>query len=111
MSRFYASIQGNRGEATRQGTAESGMHGHIRGWGLGARVIMHEGSDEQDRIDIAITGGSTGRHANVSLGQWYRNKNGDLVRSPIEIVMANGEIKEVRNLPDAFDYVVVFEED
>lgn len=111
MSRFYANIQGNRGEATRQGTAASGIVGHIRGWNLGARVIMHEGGDGCDRVDITITGGSTGRYAGVGLGQWYRNEDGDLVHAPIEIVMANGTIKEVRNLPDALDYVVVFEEE
>ena len=49
MARFYASIQGNRGEATRMGSANSGIEGHIRGWHLGVRVEMdvdpHTGND------------------------------------------------------------------
>jgi len=38
MARFYASIQGNRGEATRMGTPTSGISGHVRGWNVGVRV-------------------------------------------------------------------------
>jgi len=30
MARYYASIHGNRGVATRMGTPSSGIHGHIR---------------------------------------------------------------------------------
>ncbi len=42
MSRFYASIQGNRSAATRQGTAASGIAGHIRGWDIGVKVEGHD---------------------------------------------------------------------
>lgn len=41
MAHFYADIQGNRGEATRMGTKQSGIGGHIRGWHVGARVSLH----------------------------------------------------------------------
>ena len=40
MSRFYGSLQGSRGEATRQGTRASGITSHTRGWNIGARVEM-----------------------------------------------------------------------
>ena len=61
MSRFYASIQGNRGEATRGGSAASGIYGHIRGWHIGARVDVDArtvGSD-LDVVRVELTGGST----------------------------------------------------
>ena len=61
MARFYAEIQGNRGAATRTGSANSGIGGHIRGWGLGARVEIdvdpHTG---KDRLTVYRTSGSGG---------------------------------------------------
>lgn len=59
MSHFYADIQGNRGKATRQGTKESGIEGHVRGWDMGVRVICT--SDEatgRDVCSIYLTSGS-----------------------------------------------------
>ena len=61
MSRFYASIEGNRGMATRQGTANSGIQGHIRGWNIGARVICYVDENGEDRVSVLMTGGSNGR--------------------------------------------------
>lgn len=59
MSHFYAQIQGNRGEATRGGTKESGIFGHIRGWNVGIRVdVDHYAEKGQDVAEIRITGGS-----------------------------------------------------
>ena len=64
MSRFYASIQGNRGEATRMGGKGSGITGHIRGWDVGIRVIGHVSYllDEQDNdvFTVYLTFGSNG---------------------------------------------------
>ena len=59
MSRFYASIQGSRGEATRMGTKNSGIRGHVRGWSVGATV---DGSADMgaDVITIHGTAGSNG---------------------------------------------------
>ena len=38
MAQFYASIRGGRGEATRTGSAKSGIRGHVRGWTVGGLV-------------------------------------------------------------------------
>ncbi len=57
MAQFYAAIQGNRGEATRMGTKSSGISGHIRGWNIGARVVM-EHIDGKDVCRVYRTGGS-----------------------------------------------------
>jgi len=59
MSRFYADIQGNRGPATRCGSAASGISGHIRGWGVGCRVIVQDVNGE-DVVYVYKTGGSVG---------------------------------------------------
>jgi len=68
MSRFYASIQGNRGMATRQGTPKSGMEGHVRGWNIGARVTCYVGDDGKDRVRVTLTGGSSNPFSKRDLG-------------------------------------------
>lgn len=73
MSRFYANIQGSRGEATRQGTAESGIRGHIRGWRIGARVLCHVGPDGEDHVTVFLTGGSSGPFPERLLGKFTEN--------------------------------------
>ena len=60
MARFYASIQGNRGEASRMGTPASGMTGHIRGWNVGVRVRCYVTSGGKDVCEVYSTGGSNG---------------------------------------------------
>lgn len=61
MSHFYGSIQGNRGEATRGGTKDSGIYGHIRGWNVGVRVdVDHDADKGQDIAVVRATGGSNG---------------------------------------------------
>ena len=60
MSHFYANIQGNRGEATRQGTRNSGIWGHIRGWDLGIKVYGFVDKEGKDSFLIYKTSGSNG---------------------------------------------------
>lgn len=40
------------------GTPDSGITGHIRGWNVGARVIMSVDEDGKDICTITLTGGS-----------------------------------------------------
>jgi len=54
MSHFYASIKGSRGEATRLGTPNSGIKGHIRGWNLGVRVACFVGDNGKDQVVINL---------------------------------------------------------
>lgn len=59
MSRFYASIQGSRGEATRMGSRN--ITGHIRGWDVGVQVDGGEDpGDGGDAFQIYATQGSRG---------------------------------------------------
>ena len=61
MAHFYGSMTGARGEATRCGTANSGITAHIRGWNIGARVSCYVDANGKDHITVTRTGGSTGR--------------------------------------------------
>jgi hypothetical protein len=80
MSRFYASIQGNRGMATRMGSEKSGMEGHIRGWGIGAYVALHVNTETgEDEISVHITGGSRNPSVLKRLGS-FKIFNGEPVK-------------------------------
>jgi len=69
MSQFYASIQGNRGEATRQGTKKSGISGHIRGWNIGVEVICtYDEQTGKDSCRVWATGGSNHRSQSILMG-------------------------------------------
>jgi len=78
MSRFYADIQGSRGEATRQGTPSSGIHGHIRGWNIGGRVRCYVDNDGNDVVEISVTKGSNGYGDSKCLGRFKRGENGEI---------------------------------
>ena len=66
MSRFYGDLKGNRGQATRCGTTDSGIGGHIRGWQVGADVdclaieeILPDKKTQVDEVRVSRTGGSS----------------------------------------------------
>ena len=42
MARFYGILQGNRGAATRMGTAGSGLTTHTAGWQGGIKVTLRD---------------------------------------------------------------------
>ena len=66
MSHFYAEIQGHRGQATRCGSKDSGIFGHIRGWNVGVRVdVDHDANEGQDIVTVRKTGGSNDRSGEV----------------------------------------------
>lgn len=71
MSRFYASIQGCRGEATRQGSAKSGIEGHIRGWDVGVKVFCDVSEEGEDVCTVYLTSGSNG-HVERCLGYFTK---------------------------------------
>jgi hypothetical protein len=72
MSKFYASIQGNRGEATRMGTDKSGITGHIRGWHFGVNVKGFVGRDGEDCFHVYLTHGSTGNGTDLHVGTYTK---------------------------------------
>lgn len=78
MSRFYAKIEGNRGAATRQGTANSGICGHVRGWRIGAKVVCFD--DGGDCVRVDLTGGSSDSSSILSLGTFKLDAEGNPVK-------------------------------
>lgn len=69
MSHFYASIQGQRGEATKTGSKISGIHGHIRGWDFGVKVDLYVDSETgEDTARVYLTSGSNGYCSSKLLG-------------------------------------------
>jgi hypothetical protein len=45
VAHFYGKVQGNRGEATRTGSKNSGMSSSAMGWDLGGTVVMDYNPD------------------------------------------------------------------
>ena len=67
MSRYYASVRGGKGEATRQGHERSGIESHTRGWTVGVKVRGYaEGT--ADEFAIYATSGSSGAGNDRLLG-------------------------------------------
>ena len=107
MARFYGILQGNRGQASRLGTAASGINGHIRGWGVGGSVEMHA-RGEHDTCSLLLTGGSNGvRNSGVEIAAFEEpdGRTRFIVRLPGNIE-AHGYVgdAEVRMCDRSGDY-------
>ena len=75
MSHFYASIQGGRGEATRGGSKDSGICGHVRGWDSGIKVYGFR-AGEQDCFSVTFTSGSNDNGLTENIGTYCLNNQG-----------------------------------
>ena len=70
MAQFRAVIRGQRGEASRLGSKQSGIVAHVDGWHTGATVrISHV--DGRDLISVYRTGGSNGNGSEYLVAQWF----------------------------------------
>lgn len=58
MARFRATIKGARGEASRLGTAKSGLLVHVNGWNVGVTITAAVAQDGKDILFVYETGGS-----------------------------------------------------
>lgn len=59
MARFYATVYGQAGtNASRVGTAWSGIEGHVCGWEAGIRVVGTVDAQGRDVFEVYLTGGS-----------------------------------------------------
>lgn len=54
MSHFYGTLQGNRGEATRCGSKNSGMETYCASWSGAARCMAYE-KDGTDYVRVELT--------------------------------------------------------
>lgn len=69
MARFYGDLQGQAGAATRRGSKTSGLSGHLRGWDVGARVVLDH-VDGKDRVSVYRTAGSHGARPDELVARW-----------------------------------------
>lgn len=67
MAHFMGIVAGGRGEASRLGSAMSGIRAQAQGWDSGVKVYgsitaedCGEGSREVDQFQVVVTGGSNG---------------------------------------------------
>ena len=68
MAHFYGSMTGNRKERTCCGTKNSGIVAHIRGWGLGVKVLLeYDEATGKDKVTVMQTGGSGGANVPVKV--------------------------------------------
>ena len=67
MARFFGSVIGSKGEATRLGTPNSGITARVQGWHSGVRVAAYAEGDE-DVFVIEATSGSEGSSSGVAIG-------------------------------------------
>lgn len=58
------------GGATRQGSKDSGIQGHIRGWNIGVYTVCYIGEDGKDHVRVSITGGSANPSTKKVLGDF-----------------------------------------
>ena len=75
MARYQGFVQGNRGEATRLGTAKSGMWATARGWEGGAHIALYE-KDGRDYINISV-----GPHGNTGQTTILEGPVADIVKN------------------------------
>lgn len=66
MARFRATIKGQRGEASRLGSSNSGITANVNGWDVGVKV--ESGTGEEDVFYIYTTGGSHRAHGPKLIG-------------------------------------------
>lgn len=70
MAQYRATIEGQRGTASRLGSKQSGMVAHVDGWHTGATVrISHV--DGRDLVSVYRTGGSNRGTSEVLVAQWF----------------------------------------
>jgi hypothetical protein len=74
MARFRGRVQGSRGEATRLGTASSGLFVEANGWNFGIRVRVST-AGESERYEVYKTGGSHGGYV-ACIGCYIVDKDG-----------------------------------
>jgi len=79
MAQYRASVQGQRGGASRLGGKSSGISASVHGWHLGVNVSAHYNeSTDCDVIAVAINGGSNGGTPSYMVTKEYRNAEGQL---------------------------------
>lgn len=99
MARFIGYVEGNRGEASRLGSADSGIRAQAQGWNVGVKVYGMD-ANGRDEFRVYATNGSTGGAPDTFIGVVRLNEagrptfeSGDDPRKIIEALHAYGAAK------------------
>lgn len=66
MAHFIGFVQGNRGEASRLGSKDSGIEATARGWDIGGGIkIFHNKETGKDELRIYVDKGSNNRSSTM----------------------------------------------
>ncbi len=118
MSHFYATIHGNRSQATRMGTPRSGMHSNTAGWKGCISVNIGE-SKGKDFYTVSLTpwGGSGGQSRVIAEGPLDANADEFITRGAamgsrdlemlkvLKMVAQQFALTETANMPDWLEEV------
>lgn len=70
MAQFRSIIRGQRGEASRLGSKQSGMRADVNGWHTGATVKIDH-VDGRDRVQVFRTSGSGQGQSTILVVEWF----------------------------------------
>lgn len=78
MARFIGTVQGNRKEVSRCGTAKSGLTTICNGWDIGARCELQV-INNVDQITIYLTSGSNQSTEAIRLGTFTLDEDYNII--------------------------------
>lgn len=71
MARFYGEVRGrSRTVASREGSEDSGLRAHLRGWDCGVKIECSVLTDGRDVIRVYRTGGSNDPDREIFVAAW-----------------------------------------
>lgn len=74
MAQYRATIEGQRGIASRLGSKKSGLLAKVNGWNCGIEVEMsYDEEGKEDVINVYLTSGSSQRGEKIFLGKYTEN--------------------------------------
>lgn len=68
MAKYYGTVQGNRGAATRIGSSSSGITASAQSWNGSLITYVHDGDGDEPIFDIEISNGSSAYGSRVFSG-------------------------------------------
>ena len=100
MAHFYGTLQGNRGEASRLGTKDSGINTIAAGWGGAIRTIRtsvyHSDGRDMYRVELIPWHGSGGSSRVLAQGELCSTAEGPQTLSLAEIRNGTGFERDAR---------------
>lgn len=92
MAQFRGTLQGQRGQASRLGSAKTGLNVTGNGWNVGVSIDL-KATKDGDFVEVWATGGSNGGHGPTCIARLYETKDGVKVRvmAPAKATISNDE--------------------